>query len=161
MSDRTCPATGLRLVGGPGRMYRVAGSAPGRGPLNPVTRRHGQVEERMGWHRYDTVGSTIYGATRRDTALTESIAYRAPDANAYASLYTEAAHLGIDVADLLRGLRESGFPVEGLEAEWRESHAMYELDASDGEWVDIRHPHTITALKGPGSWTAPTCGGRI
>ncbi|GAA1359789.1 hypothetical protein GCM10009596_15720 [Arthrobacter rhombi] len=155
MNSRTCSDTGLRLVDGPGRMYRVAGNAPDRGPLNPVPRRQGQVAERLGWNRYDTVGLTIYGAAHRDTALTESVAYRAPDANGYAALRTEAAYLGIGLDELLRDLRQAGVPVDGLGSEWSGSHFMYELDASQGEWVDIRHPLTIAALKGAGLLQRP------
>lgn len=155
MSDRTCSDTGLRLVGGPGRMYRVAGNAPGRGPLNPVPRHPIHLEERLGWNRYDTGGLTIYGATCRDTALTESIAYRAPDANEYAALRVEAAHLGIGLHELLDDLRGAGLPIDGLDSEWRSSHSMYGFDAGQGEWVDIRHPETITALKAAGLMERP------
>lgn len=155
MNSRTCSDTGLRLVDGPGRMYRVAGNAPDRGPLNPAPRRQGQVAERLGWNRYDTVGLTIYGAAHRDTALTESVAYRAPDANGYAALRTEAAYLGIGLDELLRDLRQAGVPVEGLGSEWSGSHFMYELDAGQGEWVDIRHPPDDCGVEGRRSPATP------
>jgi len=136
-------------------MFRVAGNKPGRGPLNPVPRRATTAADRLAWHRYDTVGLTIYGATRSDTALTEAIAYRAPDANGYAALRAEAAYLGMSLDELLRDLRRDGLTVDGLDREWSESHSNYELDASDGEWVDIRHPETITTLKAAGLMERP------
>lgn len=131
-------------------MYRVAVSAYGRGPLNPIPRLADPALDRRDWNRFDTPGLTVYGADQRATAFTESIAYKAPSARDYAGLAEEAAFLGIGVGELLGELRSLGVPVDGLDSDWRLAREVYTLEFAPRAWVDLVHPDTVVAVKSSG-----------
>ncbi len=153
MRRRQCTRTGLSIVEGPVTMYRVAVSAYGRGPLNPMLRPADPALDRRDWNRFDTPELTVYGADKRATAFTESIAYKAPSARDYAGLAEEAAFLGVGLDELhslgvpvdgldelLDELRSLGVPVDGLDSDWRLAREVYTLEFTSRTWVDLAHP---------------------
>ena len=73
-------------------------------------------------------GLTIYGADKRVTVFTESLAYKAPSAQNYAGLAEEARFLGVDLPKLLDDLRRAGLPVDGMDPDWRLDREIYRLD---------------------------------
>lgn len=131
-------------------MYRVAVSALGRGPLNPLLRPEDPAVDRRDWNRFDTPGLTIYGADQRATAFTESIAYKAPSARNYAGLAEEAAFLGVGLDELLDELRTLGAPVDGMDSDWRLAREIYTVEFAARAWVDLVHPDTVVAVKSSG-----------
>ena len=142
--------TGLAILEGPVTMYRVSVARAGRGPLNPRERPADPGDDRKDWSRFDTPGLTIYGASRRDTAFTESLAFKAPSAHNYASLVEIAQDQGISLDQLLDELRSAGIPVDGMEPDWRLTREIFTLQFPDRLWVDLTHPDTVQAIKGSG-----------
>lgn len=150
MNEWTCAKTGLSIVEGPVTMYRVAVARSGRGPLNPLNRPADPGISRGDWSRFDTPGLTIYGADRRETAFTESLAYKAPSARDYASLAEIARDQGTELDELLAELRNAGVQVDGLDPDWRLSREIYRLEFPSGPWVNLTHPDTVVAVKASG-----------
>jgi len=95
-------------------------------------------------------GLTIYGADKRVTVFTESLAYKAPSAQNYAGLAEEARFLGVDLPKLLNDLRRAGLPVDGMDPDWRLDREIYRLDFPARPWIDLTHPDTIIAIKASG-----------
>jgi hypothetical protein len=131
-------------------MYRVSVARTGRGPLNPINRPGDPALARDDWSRFDTPGLTIYGADLRETAFTESLAYKAPSARDYAGLAEVARDQGIELTDLLEELRNLGVPVDGMEPDWRMDREIYTLSFPSLPWVDLTHPDTVLAVKASG-----------
>jgi hypothetical protein len=146
----TCTETGLAIVEGPVTMYRVSVARNGRGPLNPLNRPDNPAIGRGDWSRFDTPGLTIYGADLRETAFTESLAYKAPSARDYAGLAEIARDQGIGLAELLEDLRNAGVPVDGMDPDWRMDREIYTLEFPGLPWVDLTHPDTVLAIKASG-----------
>src|SRR4051812_42224514 len=131
-------------------MYRVSVARAGRGPLNPKARPADPGIDRRDWSRFDTPGLTIYGADRRETAFTESLAFKAPSARDYASLAEVARDQGIELDELLAELRSAGLQVDGMDPDWRLSREIYRLEFPGLPWVDLTHPDTVLAIKASG-----------
>lgn len=143
-------STGLAITEGPVTMYRVSVSRSGRGPLNPRLRPDDPAADRGAWSRFDTPGLTIYGADRRETAFTESLAYKAPSARNYAGLVELARDQGVSLDELLSELRAAGVPVDGMDPDWRMEREIYSLEFPNLPWVDLTHPESVVAIKGSG-----------
>lgn len=93
---RECSRTGLWITTEQITGYRLAKTT--YGGLNPPKRPAGS--DRLGWGRYDTVGSTVYLADSAATALHEVIAPFALDLQGNPALQKDADFLGLSLADL-------------------------------------------------------------
>lgn len=137
-------------------MFRVSNDAPDRGPLRPIPRPEVDRDKRQEWSRYDVgeqldkafYGLTIYGATRRDTAFTEALAWKAATSATYAGLVEEANYTGTSIDALLSELNERGIPIGGVDLAWRESRQIYTLETLEAVWVDVFHRDTVSAIRG-------------
>lgn len=137
-------------------MFRVSSSAPDRGPLRPIPRAATARTDREGWSRFDVgadplsglPGLTIYGATRRDTAFTEALAWKAATSATYAGLLEEAQFTGTSIDALLDELHRSGVRVGGVDIAWRKSRLIYTLQTPRAVWVDLFHRGSVSAIRG-------------
>lgn len=142
-------------------MYRVSSSRPDRGPLAPPPRDHKPFDDRKGWSRFDVgpaavaagPGLTIYGATRRDTAFVEVLAWKSAPSATYSSLVDEAMFTGSSIDELLDDLHGLGIPIGGVSLDWRLEREIYTLETDVCRWVDLTNRRSISALRALiGSW---------
>lgn len=137
-------------------MFRVSSSAPDRGPLRPIPRLETDRADRSSWSRFDVgehvplgwAGLTIYGATRRDTAFTEVLSWKAATSATYAGLVEEAIFTGSSIDALLDDLHRRGVRVGGVDLDWRESRCIYTLETWDVLWADLFHRGSVSAIRG-------------
>lgn len=142
-------------------MYRVSSSRPNRGPLAPRPMGHRNFNDRKSWSRFDvgplpgsvSPGLTIYGATRRDTAFIEVLAWKMATTATYSKLMQEAMYTGTSIDELLDDLHGLGVPVGGVSLDWRMEREIYTLETDVCRWVDLTSRDSITALRGMvGTW---------
>lgn len=107
-------------------MHRVCVARLGRGPLNPLERPSDPVVDNRDWNRFDTHGLTIYGADQRTTAITESLAHKAPPRLA-THLGRRGPVLGARSQRAPVCLRSAGMPVDGMDPDWRLDREIYRL----------------------------------
>lgn len=156
MNRWTCEQTGLSVLEGPVTMFRVSSDAPNRGPLRPIPRPKTERADRGGWSRFDVgeradldwPGLTIYGATRRDTAFTEVMAWKAATSATFAGLVNEANFTGTSIDVLFDDLYGRGIPVGGVDLEWRKSRRIYTLETWEALWIDLFHRDSVSAIRG-------------
>lgn len=121
MNQWICQKTGLSIIEGSVSMYRVSSNRPDRGPLAPRPLDYKPFDDRKGWSRFDVgpasaaagPGLTIYGATRRDTAFVEVLAWKSAPSATYSKLVEEAMFTGSSIDELLGDLHGLGIPVGG------------------------------------------------
>lgn len=142
-------------------MYRVSSNRPDRGPLAPPPQPSKPFADRKGWSRFDVgpmdgstdPGLTIYGATRRDTAFVEVLAWKAAASATYSRLIEEAMFTGSSIDELLDDLHGLGVPVGGVSLDWRMEREIYALETDICRWVDLTDRRSISALRALiGSW---------
>lgn len=137
-------------------MFRVSSAAPDRGPLRPIPRYVTDRADCGRWSRFDVgerpdeglSGLTIYGASRRDTAYAEVLAWKAATSETFAGLVEEAKFTGTSIVELLKYMYDRGIEIGGVDLEWRESRYIYTLVTETAVWVDIFHRDSVTALRG-------------
>lgn len=142
-------------------MYRVSSNRPDRGPLAPPPRPSNPFTERQSWSRFDVgqssvaagPGLTIYGATRRDTAFVEVLAWKAATTATYSKLVEEAMFTGSSIDELLNELHGLGVPIGGVSLKWRLEREIYTLETDVCRWIDLTDRRSISALRALiGSW---------
>ncbi|MGO1231441.1 hypothetical protein [Glutamicibacter arilaitensis] len=142
-------------------MYRVSSNRPDRGPLAPRPLDYKPFDDRKGWSRFDVgpasaaagPGLTIYGATRRDTAFVEVLAWKSAPSATYSKLVEEAMFTGSSIDELLGDLHGLGIPVGGVTRDWRLEREIYTLETEVCRWVDLTNRRSISALRALiGSW---------
>lgn len=123
-------------------MYRVSSNRPDRGPLAPRPLDYKPFDDRKGWSRFDVgpasaaagPGLTIYGATRRDTAFVEVLAWKSAPSATYSKLVEEAMFTGSSIDELLGDLHGLGIPVGGSPetGDWSGKSTRWRQRCADG-----------------------------
>ena len=126
-------------------MFRVSSDKPDRGPLNPLGREDVTLVDRGSWNRFDVgppplapadLGRTIYGASRRDTAFMEVLAWKTATSHTFAGLYEEANFTGSPIDEILTDLRNKGAAIGQVDYEWRLQRKIFTLKTQPEIWID-------------------------
>lgn len=146
--NRICTTTGLALIEGPLKAYRVAKES--YGPLNPQER--GLLsEDRDHWYRFDTPGRTVYAAADAQSAFIEALSWARMTQRHRTYLSKTAKFMGLPLSEMRRIVEEewsanSSMVPGWLPANWREGRLLYTLEFGAGVWIDLAHTATLKVL---------------
>ncbi|MHC6222063.1 hypothetical protein [Arthrobacter sp. MMS24-S77] len=143
-------ATGLHLIAAAdGYAFRI--TKTGHHPLRPLP--HESYKKRSAWSRFDTLGSTVYLAEKRECAFAELLARFKAKLGQVHPLEKDARSLGMTLAEFIEAIDQeadelqyehSGFVPEV----WCRARRIAKVCLpQDGWWVDIEHPDTIAAVE--------------
>ncbi len=113
--------------------------------------------DRANWSRFDVgprtpppphLGYTVYGASRKDTAFIEVLAWKAATSQTFAGLYEAANFTGTPIDQVLADLRSMGAPIGQVTEVWRKERAVYTLKTQEEIWIDPTDRVNLSVVAG-------------